>query len=516
MHKKGIVGVLLIVGIAAGAWAQQAANLDPSIKVPLTPTTAPTSSVDLLQQSAQKASPFADVSVTKKAPKVPPVPKSTVASTTTVSTTTVTKPAGENTLDMPLNIGGVNTSVQTKVSNPTPKKTTSKKWPTLSTTPSTTQASTDTLATQTQENTEEDAADAELAYAVKMLEKSKQEARAGDHAIPASAAKHRPTKVPSRKKAFNPNAFRPGVEWVPSKSKHFTIYTQKPNGSIGSSNIQMIFEGAYDTLHLFIPWMMSSNVRVFVYRDHNSYLRYEPEAQAWQHALAYPTRGEIVVYDEPDQAQEIKKVFAHELTHIFTQQFFDKHDTGRIMTPTWLDEGLAVFVEDQVLGRHGPWDHDYRTMRFERDPRTEMAHFGSNRMFGRGYEPKPFVPIAQRGDARRRPHGKPVRLMPFEDFMREGSLETAEGQGNLENWYRQAYLMVRFLINTNNMHFQEFTRLIAQGEAVRDSSTGFLVKDSRGKQVYKPYSVEKALSKSYNYHNIAAFEDAFWAWLRGR
>ena len=91
----------------------------------------------------------------------------------------------------------------------------------------------------------------------------------------------------------------------------------------------MAFETAYDTLRRFVPWMMSGRVRVFVYQDHNSYLRYEPEAKAWSRAIAYPTRGEIVVYDEPGKMQELKEVFAHELTHIFTQQFFDKHQKQR-------------------------------------------------------------------------------------------------------------------------------------------------------------------------------------------
>ena len=80
--------------------------------------------------------------------------------------------------------------------------------------------------------------------------------------------------------------------------------------------------------------------------------------------------------------------------------------------------------------------------------------------------------------------------------------------------------MARFLLNpaggmapSNRMQFEQFTRLVAEGEAVRDPSTGFLVKDSRGKQVYEPYSVEKALGRAYRYGNIASFEDSFWKWL---
>ena len=138
-------------------------------------------------------------------------------------------------------------------------------------------------------------------------------------------------------------------------------------------------------------------------------------------------------------------------------------------------------------------------------------------MFGK---PKNFTPPSYRSGGKLQRRGRPVRLLPFEDFMQEGSLEAAEGTNRLQDWYLQAYLMVRFLLNpgggsspSHRIQFEQFTRLIAEGEAVRNPSTGFLVKDARGKQVYEPYSVEKALSKAYRYNNIATFEDAFWKWL---
>ncbi len=503
MYKWAVV--ILWVG-ALNSWGQS--STDPNIQVP-SAVVAPASSVDLLKESAKQNSPFAAPS-SKKPPRVPRAPRPKVISTPTAPV------SAANTLDMPLTVGGSTTTVQATVA-PAVKPKTNKSQKAVVTT----QPSTQTVPAEVVENTdEEDAADAELEYAVKMLEESKKEAQTG-RTIPPSAAKNRPSKVPSATKAFNPNAFRPGVQWLPSKSTHFDIYTQKPNGSIGSANMAMTFETAYDTLRRFIPWMMSGRVRVFVYQDHNSYLRYEPNAKAWTRAVAYPTRGEIVVYDEPGKTQELKEVFAHELTHIFTQQFFDKHQTGRIMTPTWLDEGLAVLVEDQMFGgkQGGPWDRDYRTLRFERDPKTMPASFGSKSMFG-GFQPKPFTPISQRGKGSINRRGKPVRLEPFEAFMQEGSLDAAEGQNKVQKWYLQAYLMVRFLLNpaggmspSNRMQFEQFTRLIADGEAVRNPSTGFLVKDARGKQVYEPYSVESALGRAYRYNNIAAFEDNFWKWL---
>ena len=197
------------------------------------------------------------------------------------------------------------------------------------------------------------------------------------------------------------------------------------------------------------------------------------------------------------------------MTHIFTQQFFDSHKTGRIMTPTWLDEGLAVLLEDQAYNgsKGGPWNNDFKTINFQRDPSTEVATFSSRSMFG----------SAKKLTSKKK--GRPLYLTPFSEFMEESSLAAAEGRGKEQEWYFQAYLMVRFLLNpaggaspSNRMQFEQFTRLLSEGEAVRNPSTGFLVKDSRGKTVYQPYSVEKALGRAYRYNTIANFEDNFWRW----
>lgn len=534
--------LITILLFAFPGLAQTSSRQKPIKTVNWTDEQDQTGGIDLLQKSTKDES----ISVGRESPAV-----RTPADLINAQRSASAKAAADSAdmLDIPLDMGN-NSSVQTKV-KPTasPKraqavqkqldKSTSKTAP-QTTAPSTTVRQTTvqtvTQQTQTQEATpatpettgavspegedtavtsaaddsEEAAADAELEYAVRLLEKSREDASAG-RAIPPSAAKNRPATVPAANKKFNPNAYRPGVEWTLSKSKHFDIYTQKAtSGPIGSANMAMIFESSYQTLLRFIPWMMANRVRVFVYQDHNAYLKYEPEAKAWTHALAYPTRGEIVVYDEPNEQQALKEVFTHELTHIFTQQFFDKHKTGRIMTPTWLDEGLAVLVEDQAYSgtQGGPWNHDYQTLNLQRDPSQQMPAFGSRSMFGFGSS----FGSNKSGRSGFGRNGPPVQLMPFEEFMKEGSLEAAEGQNKMQKWYLQSYLMVRFLLN-NRMRFEQFTRLLAEGEPMRNPTTGFLVRDNKGKTVYQPYSTEKALGRAYHYNNTANFEDSFWRWL---
>ncbi len=480
-------------------------------------TTESNSNIDLLKQSLQNSSEVIGTASSVTIPSSAP----TAASSTT--------------LDMPLEMGGsvqsVQATVEPSVSVPVKKlspaaakrveeakekreKAAAAKPTALETDIEKSNAllpvSQQKTAVSEQANAEEEAeADAELEYAIKMLEKSKEALEKAVRKIPPSAAQNRPATVPAPNKKFDPNAYRPGVTWIASKSTHFDIYTQKRSSGISSSNMSMTFESAYQTLRRFIPWMMSGRVRVFVYQDYPSYLRHEPNAKAWTRALAYPTRGEIVVYDEPGKNQELKEVFTHELTHIFTQQFFDSHKTGRIMTPTWLDEGLAVLLEDQAYNgsKGGPWNNDFKTINFQRDPSTEVATFSSRSMFG----------SAKKLTSKKK--GRPLYLTPFSEFMEESSLAAAEGRGKEQEWYFQAYLMVRFLLNpaggaspSNRMQFEQFTRLLSEGEAVRNPSTGFLVKDSRGKTVYQPYSVEKALGRAYRYNTIANFEDNFWRW----
>ncbi|MDO5764606.1 MAG: DUF2268 domain-containing putative Zn-dependent protease [Elusimicrobiales bacterium] len=555
---KKLLGLAVSVLVAGQAWGQAAATSSASSSLRVsTAVETPSSSVDLLKQSAETSTVAGTADSARPAqtaePAVPPassaansaagaassapaasVPQ-TQASSAPAAKTEKTTANAAGTLSMPLEMGGTTQTVQTavepvkkplspkaakRVAQTKRKRTAAGQQKTAVPTelekdieksnallPASSQAS----AAEAEDVSEEEAAaDAELEYAVRMLEESKQAAQSAGRKIPPSASQNKPKTVPAPNKKFNPNAFRPGVTWQPSKSTHFDIYTEKRSSGISSSNMSMTFESAYQTLRRFIPWMMSGRVRVFVYQDHDSYLRHEPNAKAWTRALAYPTRGEIVVYDEPGKNQELKEVFTHELTHIFTQQFFDKHKTGRIMTPNWLDEGLAVLLEDQAYNgmKGGPWANDFKTLNFQRDPSEKVASFGSSSMFGSS---------AKRLTSKR--PGKPVYFMPFGDFMEEGSLAAAEGRGKTEEWYFQAYSMVRFLLNpaggaspSNRMQFQQLTTLMAEGEPVRNPSTGFLMKDSRGKTVYQPYSAEKALGRAYRYNNVANFEDAFWRW----
>ncbi len=565
-----LISSLFFSIVVWGQTASQSEEVSSSLRLPSS-TPEVSSSIDLLKKSLHSSSQTvvgvaSSTSRAKRANKQPAAETSqsdstpaqtdqntskpdTAASSTAVPTQSgastaaaaVSVPTGASTLDMPLEIGGTAQSVQTSVK---PVKATKPLSPAVANRVAKSKQQREKKAEQSApteiekaietENTllppsskaepteaptptaEEEAADAELEYAVKMLEESKEKANSTGRRILPSASQNRPSKVPAPNKAFNPSAYRPGVTWLPSKSTHFDIYTQKRTEGIPSANMPMTFESAYQTLSRFIPWMMSGRVRVFVYQDRASYLRHEPNAIAWSRAVAYPTRGEVVVYDEPGKNQELKESFTHELTHIFTQQFFDSHKTGQLMTPLWLDEGLAVMMEDQAYNgaKGGPWANDLKTINFQRNPASTVGiGVPSSSMFGSSN-------LMKKNSKKR---GKTIVFDTFEDFMQDNSLQVADSKGKAQDWYLQAYAMVRFLFNpsgssspSNRMQFEQFTRLLSQGEPKRNPSTGFTVKDKNGKTIYEPYSVEKALGKAYRYNNIASFEDGFWRWANNQ
>ncbi len=534
MQKTGwLLGLVFLSGLAGLQAQSYPASVDASNAVE-----APPSSIDLLKRSAGASSVKAVAPVT-----------ATSQSSSSTGTNTAAKPAPSKStgsyLEMPLSSGTVvKTQVQpvakpasrpAKVTTPAPAPAPTavekdieqnnalaegEKTGVPVTSVAAPVADTPAVPTVSGEEESEAVAQEELDYAARMLRQAKQESSSGRFIPPSAAASAQevpPTPTTTTRRPYDPNEYRPGVEWIKNNSTNFVIYTQKREGGIGSSNMGMIFESAYATLRRNIPWMMSDKVRVFVYQDHNSYLQHEPNAKAWTRALAYPTRGEIVVYDEPGKQQELKEVFTHELVHIFTQKFFDQHKIGKLMTPTWLDEGLAVYMEDQAYNglRGGPWNHDLKTLNIQRSGQTQVNPFATSSMFGSPSNSRLGSGIF---GAKK---GKPVYLMPFDQFMQEGSLEYMESQGKTQDWYFQAYAMVRFLLNpaggsspSNRMQFEQFTRLIAQGEQVRDPNTGFPMRGPDGKPVYQPYSVEKAMGRAYHYNNAANFEDNFWRWIK--
>ena len=135
--------------------------------------------------------------------------------------------------------------------------------------------------------------------------------------------------------------------------------------------------------------------------------------------------------------------------------------------------GLAVYMEDQAYnGRQGgPWANDFKTLNFQRSKETQLANFSSTNMFGVSAVPLPRASAAEGS----------LCTLCLDQFMQDGSLASMEGRGQNAGLVFQAYAIGALFCSippaayppSNRMQFEQFTRLIAQGEQVRDPRSGF-------------------------------------------
>lgn len=89
------------------------------------------------------------------------------------------------------------------------------------------------------------------------------------------------------------------------------------------------------------PWLWEKRTKIFIAKDKEDYLD-KFGCSSWSAACVdYRDR---IIYTYPDY-RGFKPVFIHELTHII---FRESAGTKRL--PLWLDEGMAVYVEDKYAG----------------------------------------------------------------------------------------------------------------------------------------------------------------------
>ena len=114
---------------------------------------------------------------------------------------------------------------------------------------------------------------------------------------------------------------------------------------------------------------------------------------------------------------------------------------------------------------------------------------------------------------------KVVFFQNFIDFIEPDSYDKALANGKVDDWYLQAYAMVRFLFRPDNsptpskrMQFKQFMETLAKYIPKTDEA-GRPVLSANGKRIMARPSEEEALKIAYKYKNILAFEEDFWHWL---
>ncbi len=144
----------------------------------------------------------------------------------------------------------------------------------------------------------------------------------------------------------------PGASWHLKSAPHFEIYHES---SWSPNSVTLELERLYGKLRLnvsmFAPWMMKEKTRIYIYRNQETYLKGEFTPPKWSKGLAYFSKKTIVVYDTGDTVK-LLAVIAHELTHLYFESFYGEHIK---YPPQWLNEGLAVMMEDLSYSVDSPW-----------------------------------------------------------------------------------------------------------------------------------------------------------------
>jgi hypothetical protein len=214
---------------------------------------------------------------------------------------------------------------------------------------------------------------------------------------------------------------QPEASWGVDETQHFRIRHESPASSLGDDNlVERIYEALHPSLGTLVPWMSQEKVDVYLYSGRDSFLRGRFHPPTWSGGLMSDAAGEksLAIYEPLDGA-----VTAHELTHLYFHSFFDEKPAS---PPAWLDEGLAMMLQDDALTLP--------------DPR-------------------------EKGPVLAAP-------MPMAAFLRARPGQDTPG-ARVNAWYQQAHSVVRFLKSGHiESLFPDFCRQLRDGEdtesALRD------------------------------------------------
>lgn len=304
------------------------------------------------------------------------------------------------------------------------------------------------------------------------------------------------------------------IKWINSTFGNFKIKIEPHNRTVMTPNLAMQFNGIFQLLRQNIPWLMPGEVNVEVYQDKKSFLYHNRNvAEDWSGAFFDPGKNIIVMYDEPKRQRRMMKKFAHELTHLFVENTFNPVNSKapKKEPPVWLNEGLAVNMEDLAqTPQGGVWNRDLIAINiFSEDEHKALKERKKNG--GLNNQERASLRASAVTD-------KIIFFKDFVDFMQADSYDKALQEDKVDDWYLQAYAMVRFLFRPTNspvpakrMQFEQFTKAIATYAPKKDENGKIVMSD--GKKIMVRQSEEDALKMAYRYKSIAAFEDDFWRWL---
>lgn len=143
-------------------------------------------------------------------------------------------------------------------------------------------------------------------------------------------------------------------DWQNLQNERLSLYWYEGNDNFG----QELFDranGALDTLELDMGIAVENPVKIFIYASHSDLLSaISTSAQEWTGGQAFTDYGVVVIGVAPSQLEWGLGATTHEISHLVVHQA-TKNPFGDL--PRWLDEGIAVYNENQE-----ELDDDFRSI----------------------------------------------------------------------------------------------------------------------------------------------------------
>jgi hypothetical protein len=208
--------------------------------------------------------------------------------------------------------------------------------------------------------------------------------------------------------------------WIRFETKHFTIFYE---GNWQIPYLSMEIERIYSLMDLnlsyFAPWMHHEKTNIYIYSSRESYIKGEFKPPKWSKGLAFWDKRIIVVYNDKEKKNLIPTI-THELTHLYFESFFAQKLTH---PPLWLNEGLAVYMEDKSYDSEGLWERALK-------------------------------------------YSEQTTYMKFNDFLKT-DVRSLKTDNEIANWYLEAYGVIRYLKEIYSQNsFYRFCDDLARGSTI--------------------------------------------------
>lgn len=133
-------------------------------------------------------------------------------------------------------------------------------------------------------------------------------------------------------------------DWEQLQNDRLTLYWYDGGSDFGQALYDRANE-ALDTLEQDMGITIENPIKIFIYGNHRDLLSaISTNAQEWTGGQAFTEHGVVVIGVAPSQLDWGLGAMTHEMTHLVVHQATD-NPFGDL--PRWLDEGIAVYNENQ-------------------------------------------------------------------------------------------------------------------------------------------------------------------------